>query len=432
MSRPRIILAGFGLITPLGNSAWETYRALLAGRTLADRTARYEPDLPAMDIAKGLGKVSVAGHSAIDPAVELAERAAREAAAMAGVSLAGLPTFFGTSKGAVARLSERMGCGLAMTQADALNVALGPHGYLAHTLAQRTDLVPRTHRVAACASSLYALDAAGRALLASSLDGGGDTALVLTADAALTPAFISSYRRLGVLAELTLDGYRQRPLDQRREGFMLAEMGAAVLLRRLPVGQQPAAGAIELVDTACASEAQDMIRTRPTMPALEHVAGRLLPGRHIDVLHPHAPGTRVHDPAELSTLLQVLSSDPDRSPGTPGSPGSPDALGVPGAQGAPDVYAVKGAIGHGLGAAGLASLVVAALALTIGKRPPMPWLDQPIKLSADLAGPAGASHVESLGTDPAKPVSCDRSGTHAVFAAGFGGHTAGAVIRRRG
>lgn len=418
MPRPRIILAGFGLITPLGNSAWETYRALLAGRTLADRTAKYEPDLPPIDIAKGLGKVSVAGHSAIDPAVELAERAAREAAAMAGVPLTGLPTFLGTSKGAVARLSERTGRGLAITEADALNVALGPHGYLAHCLAQRTGLVPRTHRVAACASSLYALDTARRALAHGIASDQGEFALVLTADAALTPAFISSYRRLGVLAELTLDGYRQRPLDQRREGFMLAETGAAVLLRRLPVGQQPAAGAIELVDTACASEAQDMIRTRPTMPALEHVARRLLPGRRIDVLHPHAPGTRVHDPAELSTLLRVLGSDPDRFSLPPDDSGT---------RWPPDVYAVKGAIGHGLGAAGLASLVVAALALTTGKRPPMPWLDHPI---AFMAGSAGPNPALSLDTGYSKPVPCDRSGTHGVFAAGFGGHTAGVVIRR--
>jgi 3-oxoacyl-(acyl-carrier-protein) synthase len=126
------------------------------------------------------------------------------------------------------------------------------------------------------------------------------------------------------------------------------------------------------------------------------------------MLHPHAPGTAVHDPAELSILLQVLSSDPDRSAEQP-----------------LDLYAAKGAIGHGLGAAGLASLVIAALALTTGKRPPMPWLDEPISLADQPTAGLRPSAEWSAGQ------SASHSGAHAVFAAGFGGHTAGAVIQRR-
>jgi 3-oxoacyl-[acyl-carrier-protein] synthase II len=231
--------------------------------------------------------------------------------------------------------------------------------------------------------------------------------LVLSADAALTPAFVHSYLRLGVLAEPTADGYRERPLDQRRLGFMLSEMGVAVLLRRLPRGQTPAPGDTELLDTATACEATDLLRPSDHMDALRYVAGRLFAsakahGRRVDVLHPHAPGTPDHDPRELSALLQTLSSP--HGPGTHGSP--PVGL-----------YACKGALGHALGASGLASLVLALLALRTGKLPPMPWLDQPI----DLHGAAASQH----------PMACDDAGTHAVFAAGFGGHTAGALLHRR-
>jgi len=107
------------------------------------------------------------------------------------------------------------------------------------------------------------------------------------------------------------------------------------------------------------------------------------------LIHPHAPGTPEHDAAELAAYTPHLSAK--------------DGCGY---------YACKGALGHGLGAAGLTALVVACLCLQTGRRPPMPWLTRP------LPGVKG----------PAQP--CRRNGTQAVFAAGFGGHVAGAVIRR--
>jgi 3-oxoacyl-(acyl-carrier-protein) synthase len=124
-------------------------------------------------------------------------------------------------------------------------------------------------------------------------------------------------------------------------------------------------------------------------------------GRSFDLVHPHAPGTREHDPAELDALLHPSSAvQPGR---------------------VADVYAVKGAIGHGLGASGLASVVVSALTLAAGRRPPMPWLTQPMKR------PDG----RRLETD-ANARACSRTGSQAVLAAGFGGHLAAAVLRGRG
>ncbi len=264
------MVAGVGLVTPLGVGAWSTYASLLAGRRITDRIEKLEPDTEAVPLVQAVGGVSVARHTATDPAVELAERAAREAAGEAGTALQNLPTWLGTSKGAVGAMSEavtqRMRGGMrggdeggheggdeggheggraAITPDRALAVALGPHGYLAHHLALRTGLSLRSHCVAACASSLTALHQARTALIDRDplmRPRIGEYALVLTAEAALLPPFIHSYRRLGVLAPLTLDGYRGRPLAAQREGFILAEVGAAVLLQRLPPANPPPPG----------------------------------------------------------------------------------------------------------------------------------------------------------------------------------------------
>jgi 3-oxoacyl-[acyl-carrier-protein] synthase II len=90
----------------------------------------------------------------------------------------------------------------------------------------------------------------------------------------------------------------------------------------------------------------------------------------------------------------------------------------------PDVYAVKGAIGHALGSAGLASLVIACLCAQVGRRPPMPWLEQPMNRSPLPLEPSSRALLGGGLADPKT--------TQAVFAAGFGGHVAGAVIRGGG
>ncbi|MFK7790628.1 MAG: beta-ketoacyl synthase N-terminal-like domain-containing protein [Phycisphaeraceae bacterium] len=396
---PRIIIAGWGLMTPLGLGAWATFSSLLKGRTLSDRASELPEDTAPVDLARALGSVVSVQHSSADPAVELAERAVREAATMAGVSPAGLPLWLGTSKGAIAKVSNQLGLGRPLTDEIASCLAMGPHAYLSQQLTRRLHTQAKPHYVAACSSGLFALDAARQSLLNSADNGPNASpyALVASADAAITPALVYSYLRLGVLGNMTRDTYTQRPLDARRQGFMLSEMGAAVLLKRLAPDEQVPENAIELVDTVTACEPYDIIRSPSEMTSLAHLWHRLTADRSIDVIHPHAPGTLEHDPAELGVLL------PPPSPN-----GSPP----------PDLYAVKGAIGHSLGASGLASLVVAALSLRSGKRPPMPWLKEPMQL------PDGSQ----LQANPAmRP--CNQSGTHAVLAAGFGGHLAAAVLQ---
>jgi len=432
-----VILAGLGLLTPLGAGAWATFRALLAGRTVTDRARHLPPDVGPVDLVRALGVVPCAQQGGADPAVELAERAAREAAAEAGVPLAGLPAFVGTSKGAAGisdfgLIADRTGQPKISNQQSAVSKPPfpGPHAYLNHHLARRTGISIRAHHVAACASSLVALDHARRFLVHPRRQefippAPPAHALVVTAEASLTPLFIHSYRRLGVLAPLTRDGYRERPFDQRRNGFILAEAGAAVVLQRIEPDQPLPPGSIELVDTATACEAHDLIRPNPDMLALRHIARRMfaqcgdqLPG---PAVHAHAPGTPDHDPAELTAYHDLLpplapgfargpaARDGDHPRAEPGANGD----GPTGASAMPPIYASKGALGHTLGASGLVSLIIAALSTRTQKLPPMPWLTDPI-----------SPHLLTIKHELPPPT------PHAVFAAGFAGHTAGALIRR--
>ncbi|MEM9295948.1 MAG: beta-ketoacyl synthase N-terminal-like domain-containing protein [Planctomycetota bacterium] len=429
---PALEITGLGLVTPLGRNAWETFAALLDGRTLADRAANLPESVGPVDLVRALGCVANAQHDPVDPAVAIAEAAAREAATMADVPLDGLSAWIATSKGAVAAATPNAArpllvqpktpthhpdTGQPLAPADpravlarpglAEALALGPHATLTHHLARRTGIAPVSHQVAACASSLFALHHAAGHLrrLPEPQPGASISALVVTAEASLLPAFIASYQRLGVLAPLTRESYRQTPLAGDRHGFMLAETAAAVVLtRRHPDDRTADAPTLTLVDTAVANETYDLIRPSHDMPALRHLAASLFAGRKIDGLHPHAPGTEIHDPAELQALADVLNAEREMTQ----------------AHDPVHVYASKGALGHALGASGLAALVIAALCLTAGKRPPMPWLAEPD------TRPMTPCPIPVAAQEQALP----RTGAHAVFAAGFAGHTAGAVVKR--
>lgn len=366
---------------PLGHAAWETFRALLDGRMITDRATKLPDDVAPLDLVRAVGCTGISQHSITDPAIDLAERAAREAMAEAGAEPDELATFIGASKGAVYAMAGAAKDGCETVPPDArLAIATGPHGYVAHHLCRRLKLQGAHNVVAACASSLTALHCARLAL---QRPGGPGKALVITAEASLLPLFVHSYQRLRVLSKLSRDEYLGRPLDKNRNGFVLAEQAAAVVIERV---QARRAGQFELVDTAIACESKDIVRNSSDMPALRRVADRILTRMKVDVIHPHATGTIEHDPAELAAYEH------------------PDSA----------IYACKGALGHGLGAAGLVALVIARLCARTKRTPPMPWITDPISPEIIAGG-------QSLNKEDAT--------THAVFAAGFGGHVAGALAR---
>ncbi len=361
------------MVTPLAVGAAATFDALMAGRLIWTRGSDRPADPTSLVRRVGTSALASDGREAMPeaPAAAMGEQAAREACREAGVDPRGLPLVLGSSKGEVEALTRRV--------PEA--VAVGPHGYLAGRLQHRLGADTVRVAVAACASGLVALDVARRWLLYGR-PRPPSAVLVVATDASLAEPFVQSYRRLGVLAPPVPGRYVQRPLARRREGFVLAESAAAVVLRRGGTGN------LRLVSTAVGSECHDVVRPAPDPAALRHCASTLMEGRRITMVHPHAPGIE-QDATEMACYQPWLS---------------------PGA----GVYACKGALGHSLGAAGLVAFVTACLCARSGCRPPMDWIDLPMAgIEALLRGGKNGD-----------------TAVHAVFASGFGGHTAGALLEK--
>ncbi|TVQ33567.1 MAG: hypothetical protein EA376_02030 [Phycisphaeraceae bacterium] len=380
------VITGLGLVTPLGLGAWQTASALLAGRTTADRLAELPEDTDPVSLARATGGSAFGAFSAVDPAVDLAERAAREALYDAGLDPGAAPCIVASSKGAVmALLDERR------PERRAACAAMSPHGYLCHHLRERVGLAEARSVVAACATGIAALHHAWREIV----DGRAERVLVVAVESALHPLFVWSYRRLGVLAPTPPGAAAQehvaRPLDRRRNGFTLCECAAAVMIESSEASTRRRAKHVHgrLLGAAMGSHAFDMVRSPERFDTLTRLARAVTPAETpISLLHPHATGTQDNDERELAALAAALG---ERTRETP-------------------VYAAKGAFGHPLGAAGVVNAVLGCLFARIGERPPMPWLDEPIECAFPLA----------------REKSMVAPGAQLCVAAGFGGHV-GAV-----
>jgi 3-oxoacyl-[acyl-carrier-protein] synthase II len=204
--------------------------------------------------------------------------------------------------------------------------------------------------------------------------------LVVAAEASVQPIFISSFRRLGVLAP---EGHGCRPFDENRAGFIISEAAAAICLES--VNEINRGRAINRIDRwAIGADATHLTAGDPAAKTLKRLLASFT-ATPIDLVHAHATGTTVNDSAELSAIETITGTSH------------------------PALYSHKAALGHSLGAAGLVSVVINCLCHLHGRVPPNIRSTRPLPMKG-----------LQFSTDPLnRPI--NRS---LAIAAGFGGPVA--------
>lgn len=378
MVAPRVAIAGYGLITPLGTSAAQTWDAMLGGRVIENHSAALHTsrsDLP---------RVS-----------SLAIHAAREATGAAGWSREQLSCdgataiVVGTSKGPVESWLTAPPEHMASSEC----VAAGLDDVFG--LAAVCDVVaadsgagegPRLTLSAACASGLHALGRAWMMIRSRQVE----RAIVVAAESSLHPLFLGSFKRLGVLSK---GGVGCRPFDETRDGFLMSEAAAAVCLTARESDADDAETCQSRVDAtgdifvdrfALGGDATHLTGGDPQGRLLRRLIAEVAGSQPIDLVHAHGTGTITNDPVELAAI---------------------DAT----ARGRPNVFSHKAALGHSLGAAGLVSIVLNSMMHERGIIPP----------NARTAQPLRTAHVKIARDAVRRDVR--RS---LAIAAGFGGPTA--------
>jgi 3-oxoacyl-[acyl-carrier-protein] synthase II len=237
--------------------------------------------------------------------------------------------------------------------------------------------------MAACATGLWAI-AQGADLIRS---GQCQRVIAGAVEVPITPLTLAGFFKMGALA--ARGAY---PFDERRQGFVLAEGGAVLVLERSDLaasrdvkiyGQVLGFGATVDAYHVSSPNPDRGVAMAAVRECLRHSDRSV---QDIDYVHAHGTATRLNDQAE-ARLLQALFPQ-----------------GVP-------VSSTKGATGHTLGASGALGAAFSLLALHQGVLPPCVGLGQP------------AFDLDLVTTARSRPVD-----TALCFSFGFGGQNAALAL----
>ncbi len=255
---------------------------------------------------------------------------------------------------------------------------------------------------AACATGLVSLIRAAELVRS----GVCDVVLCGSSDASLQPSLLASYRRLGVLARHGDPQTACQPFDRDRQGFLVGEGAAVLVVESLAHAVQR--GAVPLAEFVAGRTFSDGAGVAGLDESAEGLsraidgvtrAGGITPAE-VDLINLHGTGTDQNDRTEVAALSRVLR-------GT-----TPRGL----------CCAFKGAIGHLMGAAGSVETALTILSLRDQIAPP----------TANLR--TFAPDLKSLLTLPftGETPTPRRIDTVLKTSLGFGGPVAAVLLRRVG
>ncbi len=263
-----------------------------------------------------------------------------------------------------------------------------PHAAAITTARQIRTTAPVLAPMAACATGLWAI-AQGYELIRT---GQCQRVLAGAVEAPITPLTLTGFQRMGALAQT--GAY---PFDQNREGLVLGEGGAMLVLEAEELAERRGAKVYgRILGFGLTADGYHVSAPEPgsgaAIAAIKQCLERSqLSPDQIDYIHAHGTATRLNDQNEAN-LLQDLFPD-----------------GVP-------VSSTKGATGHTIGASGALGVAFCLMALKHQILPPCVGLRQP---EFDL------NYVT-----PAHPASAK---TSLCLSFGFGGQNGAiALARRRG
>ncbi|MGW6918847.1 beta-ketoacyl-[acyl-carrier-protein] synthase family protein [Kitasatospora sp. NPDC054939] len=403
------VVTGLGMVTPLGRKPAEVFEALTAGRTGITAVPEGHAAhgwLPAAGIAPAVDGREVLPPTetrCVDRFVLLALAAADDALADAGLVVGrdvdprrtavvlatgggGLETFEQQSHRRLERgrpgVSPYLLPGMLSNMATA-RVAI-KHGIRGYSSAI----------VTACAAGAQAV-AEGLRLIRA---GDADVVVCGGTESSLHPTIAAAFTNARALAQGWDDpAQASRPFDARRNGFVLGEGSAVLVLERAAHAEaRGAAGYADLIGWGASTDAHHPTMPRPdgegaadAMRAAIADAG-LVPA-DVGYVNAHGTGTKLGDIAETAALRGVF-----------------------GPEGGPAVSSTKGATGHLLGAAGALEAAVTALAVARGLLPP----------TVNLADPDPACPLDHI--RGAARAAAPRAALSNAFA--FGGHNVSLIL----
>lgn len=370
--RRRVVVTGMGCVTPIGIGVKATWDAALAGRSGIGPITRFDStEFPVHfggECADALDLGDLPGKEVrrLDRFTALALAAVREALGDAAITPTAVDrdrigVSIGTGIGGLGTLENSwktlFSSGPRRVSAFTIPMAIGnmasSYAAIVHQLRG-----PNLCAVGACASGTHGIGEGMRTIER----GDADVMVAGGSEAPITQLCLAGFANMRALSVRNEDPEAaSRPFDRDRDGFVLGEGAAVLVLEEREFAR--ARGATVLADamgyaattdaTHIASPAEDGAGAVRCMKLA--LADADLAPTDIDHLSPHATSTPAGDRAEVQAVRSVFGAHSDRIP----------------------VSAAKSMTGHLLGAAGSVEAILCIRALQTGWMPPTINLDDP-------------------------------------------------------
>jgi len=360
----RVVITGMGAVTPVGNDITTMWDALVHGKSGIARIARFDPAPYESQVAgevRGLEPTLFMDRKDVrrtDRFTHLAVAAATQALRDAKLEKVSDPERVGTAissgLGGIATMVDQI---MVMEQRGPSRLSpffvpmLMANAGSAQVSMQFGLKGPSLTHVSACASSSHAIGEGGDIIRR----GQADVMVVGGAEATVIPVVVAAFAAMKTLTRRNdAPEAASRPFDKDRDGFVLSEGAAVVVLEEL--GHARARGARsygELVGYGATADAYHITAPSPegegnarAMRMALSEAG--LRPEEIDYINAHGTSTQPNDREETAAIKQVFGAHASKLL----------------------VSSTKSMTGHLLGAAGALEAIVCLLAIRDGCIPP--------------------------------------------------------------
>ena len=406
----RVVVTGIGVISPLGLDVTSMWNGLVSGKSGVDYITLFDPAPLEIKIAaevKGFNPTDYVGHKEarhMDRFAQFAVAASLQALEQAGLKgkselMSEVGVVIGSGIGGIGTLCKQLdilrerGPGrvspflIPMMMADSasgqVSILLGAKG-------------PNFCTTSACSSSS---DAVGEAY---EIVKRGDSQAMVTggSEAAITPIAVAGFRAAGALSDRNHQPQEaSRPFDAERDGFVIGEGAAIMVLESLPFALRRDANILgEIIGYGASSDAfhitqpdEDGEGGAKAMRLALSKAG--IKPSEIDYINAHGTSTRLNDKIETLCIKKVFGDDAYRIP----------------------ISSTKSMLGHLLGTAGAIEAMITLLTIRHGVIPP----------TINLTHPDPECDLDYV-PNKARPAKVRTALTNSL---GFGGHNSVLIFR---
>jgi 3-oxoacyl-[acyl-carrier-protein] synthase II len=356
----RVVVTGLGMINSLGNDKESAFKAICDGECGIDYISAFDTEKYSVKIAgevKDFDPASVMPPKEVKKAdrfIHLGIKAAKEAMEDASLAENMDMTRFGISAGSgIGGLPSIENNSIILEKRGPRRISpFFIPGALVNMLGGFVSIEHKTQgpnlsSVTACAAGTHAISEACKTIMCN----GAEQMLVVSSESAVTGVGIGGFAAMKALSTRN-DSPKtaSRPFDTDRDGFVMGEGAAALVLEEYESAVARGAKIYgEIIGFGESGDANHITTPSLEGPARAMKAAYKMAGEpKIDYVNAHGTSTPINDKNETAAVKELLG----------------------GKENCPPMSSIKGQIGHCLGAAGGIEAVTCLMAMRDGVIPP--------------------------------------------------------------